>query len=198
MSSSRQKLRKEKRCQRRLLTFKQQMLAAQAVERRLTQSAVFRNASRIGCYLAHDGELDLSLVMSRIFSMKKYCYLPVLDRLGSKRLWFAPLHSQTNLQMNRFDIPEPSVSPRKYIRASALDLMLLPLVAFDLEGNRLGMGGGFYDVTLNYLQRRQHWYKPHLYGVAHEFQRVEQLTCAHWDIPLQGIVTDQRIHRVCE
>jgi len=193
---SRQELRAEKRYQRQLLSPQKQLLAARNLERQLMGMAIFRNARNIACYLSSDGELDLSFVMRRMQAMKKRCYLPVLDVMGSRRLWFAPFNSDTRLHVNRFGIPEPMVSPRDYVFARHLDLILLPLVAFDTQGNRLGMGGGFYDRSLAYLNRRQHWLKPHLYGVAHEFQHVDSLKSAPWDVPLQGIVTDQRVHSV--
>jgi len=193
---SRQEIRSEKRCQRQMLSPQQQLSAARALERQIIGTAVFRNASNIACYLPNDGELDPSFVMVRMQMMKKRCYLPVLDTLSSKRLWFAPFDSNTRLQVNRFGIPEPMVSPRDYVSASSLDLILLPLVVFDDQGHRLGMGGGFYDRSLAYLNRRQCWFKPHLYGIAHEFQRVDSLEYASWDVPLHGIVTDQRIYSV--
>jgi len=193
---SRQDIRNQKRRQRRSLTPQQQMLAAYRLRRRLISLSMFRNARRIGCYLANDGELDMVAVMAAMMAMKKSCYLPVLDGLGSKRLWFAPLTPQTPLQMNRFGIPEPMVSRREYVPAGALDLLLLPLVAFDDQGNRLGMGGGYYDRSLAYLNKRHIWFRPRLCGVAHDFQRVERLEHAPWDVPLDSIVTDQCIYRV--
>ena len=66
----------------------------------------------------------------------------------------------------------------------------MPLVAFDLEGNRLGMGGGFYDRTLAYLAQRHHWRKPHLLGTAFELQRFGKLPNQPWDVPLDGVVTE--------
>lgn len=128
--------------------------------------------------------------------MNKQCYLPVLDPLGSNRLWFAPLFPGASLRPNRFGIPEPNVAARHLVSARHLDLLLLPLVAFDHLGNRLGMGGGFYDRSLAYIKHRHQWRRPHLYGVAHQFQCVPLLQQASWDIPLNGIVTDQRIYRI--
>lgn len=195
--SSRQAIRKEKRRQRQSLTLKQQLSAMQGLDRQLMATSVYRRARRVAAYWVNDGEIDLSYVMARMQRMKKHCYLPVLDTLGSKRLWFAPVDSQTRFHLNKYGIPEPQVSPREYIRASQLDLILLPLVAFDRDGHRLGMGGGFYDRTLAYLKRRHCWHKPYLYGVAYEFQCVDHLEAASWDVPLQFIVTDQYSYRVC-
>ena len=76
-----------------------------------------------------------------------------------------------------------------------LDLILLPLVGFDLKGNRLGMGGGYYDRTLSYLRHRRFWIKPRLVGVAHECQKVDSLIARPWDIPLDAVVTETAFYR---
>ncbi len=68
----------------------------------------------------------------------------------------------------------------------------MPLVAFDEHGNRVGMGGGFYDRTLAYLQHRQFWKKPTLLGLAHELQKVARIESQRWDIPLDGIITEKK------
>jgi len=197
-ASQRQDIRREMRRQRRSLSASQQHQAALALKQRLIRMSVFRNARRVGCYLANDGELDLRDVIARIHSMRKCCYLPVLDSLGSNRLWFSPWTPETPLQLNRFGIFEPRVAPRQLVSASHLDLLLMPLVGFDPQGNRLGMGGGFYDRSLAFLKYRHYWQKPHLYGVAHEFQCVAALQQASWDVPMHGVVTDQCVYRFVE
>ncbi len=83
---------------------------------------------------------------------------------------------------------------RNLVRAQKLDLILLPLVGFDTHCHRLGMGKGFYDRSLEFLNHRQHWRKPHILGLAHDFQRVESLPADPWDVPLQGVVTDKSFY----
>ena len=70
----------------------------------------------------------------------------------------------------------------------------MPLVAFDSSGHRLGMGGGYYDASLAVLQMRSHWHKPRLVGLAHEFQRIDHLAVDEWDVPLHGILTNERFY----
>ncbi len=72
-----------------------------------------------------------------------------------------------------------------------LDALILPLLAFDTQGQRLGMGGGFYDRSLAALRHRRRWRRPRLLGVAHGFQEVSELPREPWDVPLDGIVTEQ-------
>jgi 5-formyltetrahydrofolate cyclo-ligase len=95
------------------------------------------------------------------------------------------------LQENRFGIPEPCVPARALVRAQLLDLILVPLVAFDASGNRLGMGGGYYDRSLAFVAQRQHWRKPHVVGLAYEFQRVARMPANAWDVPLAAVVTNR-------
>ena len=190
---SRSEIRKKIRLQRRNLSDKDRRVAAYQVSRLISVMRIFRASRRIAFYLPNDGELDLTPLIRRAWEMKKSCYLPVLDTLTANQLKFAPYYNKTLLNINCFGIPEPVVPARLLVRAYSLDLILLPLVAFDLRGNRLGMGGGFYDRTLSYLRYRYHWQKPHLLGIAYEFQKIDTLSHESWDVPLHGIVTDKGI-----
>lgn len=186
-------LRKELRQQRRALSAQQQQAAALSLDRVLGRHPLFLRSKHIAIYLPNDGEMDLTPLLQRALSMGKRCYLPVLSPLYHNRLWFAPYHANSKLSLNRFGIPEPDCNYAQMRPAWALDLILTPLVAFDDQGNRLGMGGGFYDRTLAYLNQRQHWRKPRLLGTAHAFQQVEHLPYESWDIPLQGVVTEKEL-----
>lgn len=188
---TRSEIRKKIREQRRSLSAKERRTAAHHVSRSICNMRVFRAGKKIAFYLPNDGELDLTPLMQRAWAMKKICYLPVLNTLTADQLRFAPYHRDTPLQVNCFGIPEPHVSEHRLVRAYALDLILVPLVAFDIDGNRLGMGGGFYDRTLSYLRHRHYWRKPHIYGAAYEFQKIDTLSRYAWDIPMHGIVTEK-------
>lgn len=191
---ARNRLRRDLRAERNRLTPAQQTRAAAALAVQLAATRLFRVARRVALYLPNDGEIDPTPLMARVWSMNKTCYLPILSRLKHDRLWFAPYEPDTALAPNRFGIPEPVVSPRTWLRAPELDLILMPLVAFDAAGNRLGMGGGFYDRSLAFLRHRSRWHKPHLVGLAHDFQRVERLATFAWDVPLQAVATDCTVY----
>ena len=103
---------------------------------------------------------------------------------------------ETCAEQSWIGIPEPACSPVNWLRPWQLDLMLLPLVAFDGNGNRLGMGGGFYDRSLAYRQSRTRSLKPKLIGLAHELQHEQQLAANSWDIPLDIIATEERVIQV--
>lgn len=182
------------RARRNALSAEEQLLAGRRLAANLLGVRLFLVSRRVACYLPYDGEIDPGEIMERIWGMRKTCYLPVLSRLSWDRLWFAKAIPGSELAPNRFGILEPVVPARDLIRAEQLDLVLMPLVGFDAEGNRLGMGGGFYDRSLAFLRHRRHWKKPHLLGLAHDFQKVNGLASDAWDIPLAGVVTDQAVY----
>lgn len=168
--------------------------SAQRLAVNLVATRLYRCSRRVACYLANDGEIDTMEIISHIWSMNKICYLPVLSRISSEALWFARLKPDTPLKNNRYGILEPAVPARSLIRAQELDLILLPLVGFDGHGNRLGMGGGFYDHSLAFLHYRSYWKKPHLIGLAHDLQHVDKLEPNPWDVSIDGVVTDRSVY----
>ena len=84
--------------------------------------------------------------------------------------------------------------PAQLLPGISLDLVLVPLVGFDDQGTRLGMGGGFYDRSFATRLFRRYWRKPRLIGVAYELQRVAHLDRQPWDVALDGVVTEQRLY----
>jgi 5-formyltetrahydrofolate cyclo-ligase len=155
----------------------------------------FRHSNRIGFYFASRGEIDPYPLMMSAFNAGKQVYLPVLRNRPSNSLWFAGYRNGDRLIHNRFAIPEPAMLCRRSIMPWSLDMVFVPLVAFDLSGNRLGMGGGYYDRTFAYKRLRNHWRTPTLIGLAHELQRIDELTAEAWDIPLDAVITERTIYR---
>ena len=119
----------------------------------------------------------------------------MLNPFAGPSLWFCEWREGDPLVPNRFAIPEPVPRRRPPHHARQLDLLLVPLVAFDARGNRLGMGGGYYDRTLAYLGHRTHWRRPRVVGLAHALQRVDALPKNAWDIPVDGVITEREMHR---
>jgi 5-formyltetrahydrofolate cyclo-ligase len=186
--------RRALRTRRQTLSAEDQKLAARALAANVAGSRLYLVSRRIACYLPNDGEIDTCLVIEHIRRLHKILYLPVLSPLEHDRLWFAEATPKTRLVPNRFGISEPAVPARDLVRAQQLDLILMPLVGFDDRGNRLGMGGGFYDRSLEFLRHRTRWHKPQVLGIAYDFQRVNGLTPDPWDIPLQGVITDRAVY----
>ncbi|WP_339527827.1 5-formyltetrahydrofolate cyclo-ligase [Pseudomonas mucidolens] len=189
---SRPQLRRMLRKARRALTPSEQRQAALGLYRQLAQHPLFRRAKHISLYLPSDGEIDPRLLLRAAQRRGKATYLPVLSAWPRTKMVFQRVRAGEKLSPNRFRILEPRINAARQRKVWALDLVLLPLVGFDDAGGRLGMGGGFYDRSLAYLAQRKAWRKPTLLGLAHECQKVGQLTQASWDVPLQGTVTNKQ------
>ena len=101
---------------------------------------------------------------------------------------FAPWRPGDPLVSNRYGIPEPDLSPDSLLEASALSLAVAPLVGFDGQGHRLGMGGGWYDRTFAFRHERAA--PPWLVGAAFAAQRVDALGAQAWDVPLDAVCTE--------
>jgi len=188
---SRPALRRKLRQARRQLTPAQQRLAARRLYRQLAQHPRFRRARHIALYLPNDGEIDPRLLLHAAQRRGKATYLPVLNPWPRTRMVFQRIEPGEQLSRNRFGILEPVIRTARQRRVWALDLLLMPLVGFDGQGGRLGMGGGFYDRSLAYRAMRKKSHKPTLLGLAHECQRVDRLPLESWDVALQATVTDQ-------
>jgi len=182
--SERQALRRHFRAERRALSGEIQQQHAQAVARTLSVSTQVRDAPCIGLYWAADGEVDLAPLVAGLDPTKRLA-LPVVD--SQKKMAFYHYRPGDPLVPNRFQIPEPA-RDAGLVDGNSLDLLLIPLVAFDSSGTRLGMGAGYYDrylATLDAVRR------PRTIGVAHEVQRSEApLPAAAWDIPLDAVITE--------
>lgn len=190
----RNNLRSSLRQQRKLLDEPTQIEHALSLQQQLTGSPLYRRSKRIAAYLAADGEIDPIFFIQQALLSKREIYLPVLAPFAD-RLYFAPYTTDQPMSLNRFGIAEPQVHPRRWLRAHQLDLILMPLVAFDPQGNRLGMGGGFYDRSLNFLRYRKSCHAPYLIGLAHQMQCVTQLEHQAHDVPMHLVATEQQLYQ---
>ena len=130
----RQQIR-EKRC---ALSDSEREHAAFLLCERIASSRLFQQSKHIAFYLSNDGEMDPGLLIEHAWQQGKQCYLPVLAEPNTQRLWFIPYTPGTKLKNNRFGIPEPVHSHKIRLRKTlSLDLILMPLVAFDEQGNRI-------------------------------------------------------------
>ncbi|HHH45287.1 MAG TPA: 5-formyltetrahydrofolate cyclo-ligase [Gammaproteobacteria bacterium] len=191
---SRSDQRKQLRARRNALSESERLVRSTTLCKQLARQPVFRNSRRIAAYLPADGEVETAPLIALAWRMGKQVYLPVLVPYRANRLWFARYEPDTPLIKNRFGIAEPANVHRQRIAAQALDLVLAPLVGFDHNGHRLGMGGGFYDRSFAYLLHRQHWRKPRLVGLAYDFQQLPRLSAKPWDVPLTAVATDSNWH----
>ncbi len=121
-------------------------------------------ANTVALFLSFDGELDTQPLIDQLWRAGKKVYLPVLHPFSRGNLLFLHYHPHSELVVNRLKITEPKLDVRDVLPLSELDVLITPLVAFDEQGQRLGMGGGFYDRTLQNWQ--QYGLQP--VGYAHD------------------------------
>lgn len=186
---ARQDIRTHVRHLRRALSPEQQQQAAVQAAERALNFAPLQQAKKIALFLSFDGELNTRPLIARLWQRKQEVYLPVLHPFSEGQLLFIRFDPETSLQPNRLRIPEPPLDIRNLATLSELDVLMVPLVAFDIQGQRLGMGGGFYDRTLQNWS--QHGFLP--VGLAHDCQQVETLPVAEWDVPLPVVITPSKI-----
>jgi 5-formyltetrahydrofolate cyclo-ligase len=180
-------LRRQMRARRRALRPGQRTSASIRLASQVTRSVLFLRARRVALYVAADGEIDPAQVLRAARRQGKQVYLPVLHPLRKGRLAFVAFGRSERLRPNRFGIAEPATLAGS-VQPWQLDLVLMPLVAFDAAGGRLGMGGGFYDRTFGpLLARRCGQRRPVLAGLAYRFQQVGVLPQRPWDVPLQKV-----------
>lgn len=147
---------------------------------------VYKKATHIALYQAIDAEVDLSFLWQHAEGHGKSCYMPVIQH--DKTLSFCFVTQDTSMQSNCFNIQEPDALVSRVIAPEHLDLMVMPLVAFDVHGTRLGRGAGYYDRTLEKER------PSCLLGVAYACQQQPLIRPEPWDVALTGVVTEVDVY----
>ena len=173
-----------------------QRAAAQQLNEQVSQTQLFKKSQRIAFYLPLNAELDPRLLLAQAWEQGKHCFLPTLaptPRLESTgQMAFFSYKKLDGLIKNRYGILQPQVHEQESCLAQNLELVLVPLVAFDQQCNRLGMGGGYYDKSFAFLknyQKRENQQKnrPYLLGLAYGFQRCASIPIEPWDLCLDEV-----------
>jgi 5-formyltetrahydrofolate cyclo-ligase len=197
-------LRKQLRARRAAVTPAQRIAAGRQLARLALRHSLLARRRRIGFYMPSKNEIDILPLLRAALRIGAACYLPVVPRralvsAGRRTLWFTRLvgkaqsldQSHAGWSSNRYDIPEYLPRGARRVRARQLDILFMPLLGFDRQGWRIGMGGGYYDASLVHLKLRKHWRRPHLIGVAFSVQEVVHAPNDPWDVPLDGILTER-------
>jgi 5-formyltetrahydrofolate cyclo-ligase len=183
-------LRRDLKARRRQLSFQQRAKTSSEIVSKILSHTWFQTSQSIAFYLAANGEVDIKALIERAWQMNKTCYLPVLHPLKHNSLWFVAYQPEQSLIKNRYDILEPKIDANsRIIPPWAIDLVFLPLVAFDSQCHRLGTGGGYYDRTFAFINQSPKP-RPRMVGVAYEFQKVSQLPSEPWDVQVDHVVTE--------
>ncbi len=178
-------IRRQMKSRRRTLDAATRSGNADRVAHHLLDVPQILAARTIGAYVAVDGELDPEPSLGLLTAVR---YLPLVGDDFSMEFRLAS--DEYPLIPNRYGIDEPPPSaPRT--EPGDLDVVLVPLVAFDRHGSRIGMGAGYYDRCFAFRQTQKT--APLLVGVAHGFQEVAAIESQPWDVALDMVVTEQGI-----
>nr|WP_297348099.1 5-formyltetrahydrofolate cyclo-ligase [uncultured Glaciecola sp.] len=191
---TRQSLRKAFRDKRLSLSTEQQTIAAQGLVKQYQQNALFQGAQNVALYLSFNGEINTRPLIDYLWSMKRNVFVPILHPFCKGHLLFQEVTHDTKMRENHFGILEPTLDVQRVCPVEKLNVIFTPLVAFDLTGNRLGMGGGFYDRTLAGLKSSEQKHQPIVVGLAHELQKSAALPTEIWDIGLPYILTSNKLY----
>jgi 5-formyltetrahydrofolate cyclo-ligase len=175
-----------------LAPLKRQQLTHIAIEHFLS-TPEYRRCKYLAAFFPVRHELDLSPVIERCWADEKKVFLPHLLSRPFQKMRFLPYEPNTPMKLNRYQIPEPALSSRHEIPIRQLDIVLTPLLAFGHQGQRLGMGGGYYDRTFAFMNRTG-YLKPRLWAIALEAQCFE-LQSNPWDVPIHGVATERDVYR---
>lgn len=186
---NKQQIRAVVRQQRQSLSAEFQIQAAEQCADIIVNSNLLENKKNIAFYISNDNELNLQPLIEHCLSNSINCYLPILNQ---QHLDFVIYNEHSEFTHNKYKIPEPVAKyDSDYISPEELDLVFLPLVAFNKNGQRLGMGGGFYDRTFAFLQNSvNNKNKPILIGIAYNLQCINSMPNDPWDIKIHGVATE--------
>lgn len=188
-ATDRRALRLALRESRRALPASARIAAAESLANRLQALPFMPTCGHVAGYWAMDGEIGLHAWQLRLPATLSYC-LPVLREDGLLR--FAPWKPGGALVTNRYGIPEPEVDADQLLKPEQLALAVLPLVGFDACGNRLGMGGGYYDRSFAF--RRSQPAPTWLVGAAFATQQLARIEPQHWDVTLDAVCCEDATH----
>ena len=163
-----------------------------AISQTVINSRWIKDYFKVGMYHPVNGEANTLELIDFIWSKNQQVFLPIIHK---KNLLFGKLMPDSKLINNCFGIPEPSVRRYNQVSAYLLDMVFVPLVAFDLSGFRMGMGSGYYDRTFERKLGIKGAKNPILVGLAYEFQKQEKLNHQTWDVPLDMVVTELNTYK---
>lgn len=229
--TSAKELRKQLRLKRQQLSHRQQLQHAQQAFEHLkkfladytlltAKTGQQSQALKIACFLTQDGELRTHAVIEYLCRETEHrVFIPTLESRPGVPMAFVEYQEGCKMENNRFGMPEPKKPVNQHLSGEELDIVIMPLVGFDLLGNRLGMGGGYYDQTFAFKLPQQALKQAPsqvskqevemeadlkdklptenevvLIGWAHSCQQVPRLPNEAWDVPLDGIITELGFH----
>lgn len=158
-----------------------------AIRQGIIRLPEFTDAKTILFYASFRSEADTSEMIKITLGQGKRATLPKVDKKNKKLLLYE-IKDMSELMQGYMGISEPSVSEKRLTEIDNIDLIIIPGAAFDVSGNRLGYGAGFYDRLLTGMKNKIPVIAP-----AYEEQIVENIPSEPHDVRVDKIVTDKRV-----
>lgn len=189
MQSKKLALRSELHKKRQQVSSKDRSIANKNIMRCIRKLPIYCASKHVGVYLSSPSEVCTEQLISQNNLWQKTSYLPVITSLRNSRMRFAKVNPDTHFRKNSLGIIEPIVMKSELHSALSLDVIFIPLLGFDVNCNRLGMGKGYYDRFLQHRLSAEKFKKPILIGLAFAEQQVDHIPINQWDVPLDTIIT---------
>jgi 5-formyltetrahydrofolate cyclo-ligase len=141
-------------------------------------------ADTIAVYASCQGEVPTSTVIRNALAAGKKVLLPVVTTGG---ILFRPMTDESKLVPGAFGILEPNAKCPAF-DLSMIDLFVIPGVAFDLSGRRIGYGRGYYDRALHRLEGGGRFI-----GFCYDFQLVDEIVGEPHDVIMDRVITERRV-----
>ncbi len=186
MTEVKQTLRQQMRLRRDAVPMSVRKLAASDIANNFMGSIPFSQRDIIAFYWPVGSEIDLSLMADALIEQGHICVLPVIEEKDNPLIFRQYMKNMELFIHPKYLIKEPPKSARIFEPT----IIIIPLLAFDALGHRLGYGGGFYDRTLDKLQKKANILTV---GVAYDFMQVAQLPIEKHDQKLDCVITDKRV-----
>ena len=186
------KLRKELRGARRCMSPAEHALRSNLAASSITRLAAFKSGARIALYLPFDRETNPAVLLAAARRRRIRIFVPVVESLRHRRLRFHPLSGKTRAGAFGISVPH-GAARRNVVGPRWFDLIVVPLVGVDGQGQRLGMGGGFYDRALDFRRKRRCWFGPRLVGLAFQCQRIHSVFAKAHDVRLDALATESGV-----
>lgn len=156
------------------------------ISNKIANLPIYRNANVIMVYIPFNNEVDIRTLIEDALKQKKTVLVPKTVK-ETKQLLAYQINSWGDLELGNFKVYEPKTKGKSPFPAEDIELILIPGLAFDVEGYRLGYGAGYYD---RFFAR---FFKlPARIGIAFDFQIVNSLPADNHDIPVSLIITENR------
>lgn len=156
---------------------------SKGIAKKIVSLEAFQEVRQIYCYLPILNEVDTEELIDMCYYMHKKVAVP---KVVGDSMEFYNLTAKSSLQMSKFHVLEPVNGEKP--DETVLGLMLVPGVAFDKRGYRIGYGKGYYD---RYLKNKDHLITV---GMAYDFQVKDEICEGEYDVPLHTIVTQKSIY----